>query len=107
MYNTSDTALFTDMQLISQMYGPQIAIMPVGGKYTMDIHEAARAASLIRPDLFIPCHYGDTLGQPADIEELRRGLAFLSPGVQLAPLEPGETIEYTTSSWRKLQPRSE
>ena len=43
VYDTSDTALFSDMQLISQMYGPQIAILPVGGKFTMGVRESARA----------------------------------------------------------------
>ena len=58
VYDAGDTCLFSDMQLISQMYGPQVAILPVGGKYTMGVREGARAASLIRADIVIPCHYG-------------------------------------------------
>ena len=98
VYDTGDTCLFGDMQLISQMYGPQVAILPVGGKFTMGVREAARAASLIRPDLVIPCHYGEAVGQPADIAELTRQVAVLSPGTAVVPLQPGQTVVYTASS---------
>ena len=42
VYDAGDTCLFSDMQLISQMYGPQVAILPVGGKFTMGVREGAR-----------------------------------------------------------------
>ena len=99
IYDTSDTCLFSDMQLIGQVYGPQIAIMPVGGKYTMGVREAARAASFIRPDIVIPCHYGETMGQPADIAELSRAVQFLSPNTKVAAMKPGQTLSYTASSF--------
>ena len=99
IYNTSDTALFSDMQLISQTYGPQIAILPIGGKFTMGIREGARAASLIRPDVVIPCHYGEAVGQPADVEEFTRAVEFLTPTTSVAVMQPNQTLEYTTSSF--------
>ena len=100
IYDTSDTCLFSDMQLIGQMYGPQVAILPVGGKFTMGVREAARAASYIRPDLVIPCHYGDSVGQPADIDELRTQVKFLSPNTEVVALSPGRSLTYTASSYR-------
>jgi L-ascorbate metabolism protein UlaG (beta-lactamase superfamily) len=100
IYDTADTCLFSDMQLIGQMYGPQVAIMPVGGQYTMGIREAARAASLIRPDVVIPCHYGPVMGQPADIGELKKAVKFLSPNTEVVELEVGQTLTYTASSHR-------
>jgi L-ascorbate metabolism protein UlaG (beta-lactamase superfamily) len=99
IYNTSDTALFSDMQLISQTYGPQIAILPVGGKFTMGVREGARAASLIRPDVVIPCHYGDAVGQPADIDEFANAVEFLTPTTRVAVMQPGQALEYTSSSY--------
>ena len=99
IYDTSDTCLFSDMQLIGQMHGPQIAIMPGGGQYTMGVREAARAASLIRPDIVIPCHYGEVMGQPADIGQLSREVAFLSPNTKVAAMEPGQTLTYKSSSY--------
>ena len=100
VYGAGDTCLFGDMQLIGQMYGPQVAILPVGGKYTMGVREGARAASLIRADVVIPCHYGPELGQPADIDELTRQVAILSPGAAVAPLQPGQSLVYTASSYQ-------
>jgi L-ascorbate metabolism protein UlaG (beta-lactamase superfamily) len=100
VYNTSDTTVFSDMQLISQMYGPQVAIMPVGGLYTMGIREAARAASFIRPDIMIPCHYGELQGQPADIEALSNAVSFLSPNTKVVKLDPDESVTYTTSGFK-------
>lgn len=99
VYNTSDTTVFSDMQLISQMYGPQVAILPVGGKFTMGIREAARAASLIRPDIVIPCHYGEAVGQPADIAALKEAVSFLSPNTQVVELRPGQSVVYVASSY--------
>lgn len=100
IYDTADTCLFSDMQLIGQMYGPQIAIMPVGGQYTMGIREAARAASLIRADIVIPCHYGPIMNQPADIGALSDAVQFLSPNTQVVEMQPGQTLTYTASTHR-------
>ena len=99
VYNTSDTSLFSDMQLISQMFGPQIAILPVGGKYTMDIRAGARAASLIRPDVVIPCHYGEATGQPADIDAFAQAVDFQALGTKVAALQSGQTLVYTKSDF--------
>ena len=99
IYDAADTCLFSDMQLIGQMYGPQVAILPVGGKFTMGVREAARAASLVRPDVVIPCHYGDKVGQPADIGALRQGVEFLAAGTRVAPMKVGQTLTYTAASF--------
>ena len=99
VYDSADTTVFSDMQLIAQIYGPQVAILPVGGKYTMGIREAARAASLIRPDVVIPCHYGEALGQPADIDAFSEAVSFLSPNTRVAGIEPGESVTYRASTF--------
>ena len=72
--------------------------MPVGGQYTMGIREAARAASLIRPDVVIPCHYGPVMGQTADIGELKKMVKFLSPNTEVVEMKEGQTLTYTASS---------
>ena len=87
------------MQLISQVYGPQIAIVPVGGKFTMGIREGARAASFIRPDVVIPNHYGEATGQPADMGAFIAAVDLLSPNTKVAALDPGQSVTYTTSSF--------
>jgi len=47
----------------------------------------------------IPCHYGETMGQPADIAELTKAVKFLSPNTAVAAMKPGQTLSYTTSSF--------
>jgi len=99
VYDTSDTTVFSDMQLIGQMYGPKVLILPVGGKFTMGIREGARAASLVRPDVVIPCHHGEAVGQPVDIQAFCQAVAFLAAGVEVVLLEPGQSVTYTGSSY--------
>jgi len=46
-----------------------IALLPVGGRFTMTAEEAADAAKLIKPSLAIPIHYGSIVGTEEDAEE--------------------------------------
>ncbi len=57
VYHAGDTGLFGDMSLIGELYKPKIALLPIGGKYTMGPYEAAKAAELIRPNVVMPMHY--------------------------------------------------
>ncbi|AKA49438.1 hypothetical protein IX51_10405 [uncultured archaeon] len=57
IYHAGDTALFGDMSLIGQLYRPSVAILPIGGFYTMGPREAAMAADLIGAGISIPMHY--------------------------------------------------
>ncbi|MBI1868211.1 MAG: metal-dependent hydrolase [Methylocystis sp.] len=59
LYHMGDTALFGDMALIAELYRPQIGIVPVGGRFTMDGAQAALAVKrYFRFETVIPCHYG-------------------------------------------------
>jgi L-ascorbate metabolism protein UlaG (beta-lactamase superfamily) len=59
IYNTGDTDVFGDMQLISKFYKPDLALVCIGGHFTMDPEHAAYALrELIRPKQVIPIHYG-------------------------------------------------
>ncbi len=59
VYFTGDTALFSDMQLVARRGdGVDIAILPIGGHYTMDRHDAVTAVEFISPKTVIPCHFG-------------------------------------------------
>ncbi len=57
-----------DTDLIPEMAGlrPDVALLPVGGTYTMDAAEAARAARAIEPKVAVPMHYGSLVGAEAD-----------------------------------------
>ncbi|MHB1439252.1 MAG: metal-dependent hydrolase [Cuniculiplasma sp.] len=57
LYHAGDTGVFMDMELIGKMYKPEIALLPIGGHYTMSPAEAARAVEMIHPKVAIPMHY--------------------------------------------------
>ncbi|MBS7609911.1 metal-dependent hydrolase [Candidatus Bathyarchaeota archaeon] len=94
VYFAGDTGVFSDMEIIGRLYSPHVAIMPVGGKYNMGIREAAYASHLIRPDAFIPMHYGTFPDQRADIRALSELLKYLAPATKLIVLKPGESVSY-------------
>jgi L-ascorbate metabolism protein UlaG (beta-lactamase superfamily) len=48
-----------------------IMIVPVGGTYTMNAEEAARAVNMVKPETAIPIHYGDIVGSLEDAEKFR------------------------------------
>lgn len=59
IYHAGDTAVFGDMKYIGERYKPDLALVPIGGNFTMDPADAAYAVrELIRPKVVIPMHYG-------------------------------------------------
>lgn len=92
IYHAGDTALFGDMMLIAQLYKPDVALLPIGGCYTMGPREAAKACELINPRHIIGMHYGTfpvLAGTPA---ELRKYLPARMKG-RVSELEPGMAVE--------------
>ncbi|QRF74692.1 metal-dependent hydrolase [Thermoplasmatales archaeon] len=57
VYHAGDTGVFKDMELIGEMYHPDVALLPIGGHYTMSPHEAAIAAGMIKAPAVVPMHY--------------------------------------------------
>jgi len=89
LYHAGDTAVFGDMQLIGELYHPEVAILPIGGHYTMGPREAAVAARLIKPQAVLPVHFGTfppLKGTPDDLA------ALVDSNVKVIRLEPGQAI---------------
>jgi L-ascorbate metabolism protein UlaG (beta-lactamase superfamily) len=77
------------MALIRRIYAPDVAVLPIGGHFTMAPPEAAVALELLGVKRCIPCHYGTFPLLAGTPEEL----AKLAPDVELITPEPGETVE--------------
>jgi L-ascorbate metabolism protein UlaG (beta-lactamase superfamily) len=92
VYFAGDTGLFGDMQLIGRLYRPEVAVLPVGGKYTMGVREAAYAMELLGSQVLIPGHYNTFPNQQADLAELVRQVAVRAPGARVVALKPGESF---------------
>ena len=74
-YHAGDTCVFSDMQLIRELYRPQLAMLPIGGHFTMGPREAAVACRFLQPAKVIPMHYGTfpmLTGTPDKLKELLR-----------------------------------
>lgn len=92
VYHAGDTAVFKDMELIRELYHPQVAMLPIGSHYVMSPAEAAVACRMLQPQIVIPMHYGTfpvLTGTPAELEQHLAGL----PGVTVIALKPGESLE--------------
>lgn len=57
LYHSGDTGLFGDMRLIGELHALDLAMLPIGGNYTMDIEDALLAVKILQPKLTIPMHY--------------------------------------------------
>jgi L-ascorbate metabolism protein UlaG (beta-lactamase superfamily) len=57
VYHAGDTCLFSDLQLVGRAGQVDVAIVPIGGHFTMDRHDAVLAADFIGAKTIIPCHY--------------------------------------------------
>jgi L-ascorbate metabolism protein UlaG (beta-lactamase superfamily) len=57
VYHLGDTALFSDLQLVGKRHPVDIALICIGGHYTMDRHDAVDAADFVGAKTIIPCHY--------------------------------------------------
>ncbi|UCF15068.1 MAG: MBL fold metallo-hydrolase [Phycisphaerales bacterium] len=83
IYYAGDTDLTEEMKAVGDI---DVALLPVGGKYTMNASQAVEAASHIKPKLVIPYHWGDIVGSRMDAEKFASGVDCI-PKI----LTPGET----------------
>jgi len=87
LYHAGDTAVFGDMKLIQELYRPEVAMLPIGGHFTMGPKEAALAARLLAPKVVLPLHFGTFPPLKGTPQELA---ALIDPGIQVVPWAPGE-----------------
>ncbi len=90
VYHLGDTCLFSDLQLVGKRAPIDVALMCIGGHYTMDSTDAIEAAQLVGASTIIPCHYNtfppietDAAAFKSDVESATRS--------NVVVLEPGET----------------
>ncbi|MEM3841615.1 MAG: metal-dependent hydrolase [Candidatus Micrarchaeaceae archaeon] len=86
IYHAGDTALFGDMKYIGELYSPDVALLPIGGYFTMAPKEAAIAADLIGAKLTFPMHF-NTFPQ---IEQDPSKFASMVKKSKVQILKPGE-----------------
>ena len=83
IYHAGDTCLTSEMKTIKELYAPQIALLPIGGTYTMDVEHAAMAAKWLGVRTVIPMHYGTFPEIEADLERFAQLIAFGNTACQI------------------------
>jgi L-ascorbate metabolism protein UlaG (beta-lactamase superfamily) len=89
VYHLGDTGLFSDMRLIGRREPIDVALMCIGGHYTMDRHDAVEAARLIGARQTIPCHYDTWPPIETDVQAFAADVAAAGAG-EVVVLAPGE-----------------
>ncbi|MFC5864778.1 metal-dependent hydrolase [Acidicapsa dinghuensis] len=89
LYHAGDTTVFRDMELIHELYAPDLVMLPIGDHYTMGPKEAALAVKYLKPKEVLPIHWGTfppLTGRPAQLAEL------VGDSVKIAMVEPGQSL---------------
>jgi L-ascorbate metabolism protein UlaG (beta-lactamase superfamily) len=92
IYHAGDTAVFQDMALIAQLYQPQIALLPIGGNYTMKPVEAAMAVSFLGVKTVVPMHYGTFPALTGTPDALKAELTRRHSPTAVRELTPGKDV---------------
>ena len=93
LYHAGDTCAFSDMQIIGELYQPDVALLPIGDFYTMGPREAAIAVRLLGVKHVIPMHYATfpvLTGTPAALRQALQALGLKE--VEVVEMKPGQTV---------------
>jgi L-ascorbate metabolism protein UlaG (beta-lactamase superfamily) len=90
VYHLGDTGLFSDLALVKARDHVDVALIPIGGHFTMDRHDAVTAADLVGADTVIPCHYNTFPPVEADARAYKSDVESKTSS-KVVVLEPGET----------------
>lgn len=87
IYHSGDTGLTMDMKLLEDEH-IDLAFLPIGGNFTMDVKDAARACEFIKPDKVVPMHYNTFDLIKADPNKFKKRAEY----AEVVILNPGESI---------------
>lgn len=97
IYHAGDTGIFSSMAELGEIYGIQVALLPIGGVFTMDALQAAHACKLLACKIVIPMHWGTfpVLAQSPD--EFRKKLAEIAPDCYCMEMKAGESRDLSVA----------
>ena len=90
IYHAGDTGIFGSMRTLADIYPIDLALLPIGGCFTMDPIQAAAALKLLKPRKVIPMHYKTFPILEQDAKRFVDLAKKEAPGVEVIVLEPGE-----------------
>jgi L-ascorbate metabolism protein UlaG (beta-lactamase superfamily) len=98
VYHSGDTGVFASMELFGRLYAIDLALLPIGGVFTMDPRHAAYACSLLRAKRVVPMHWGTFGILEQSTDRFSEALAEYAPDTMLFPLRPGQSMRIGTTA---------
>lgn len=93
LYDAGDTGPTMEMQVVAELYAPELALLPIGDLYTMAPREAAWAAEKLHVKWVVPMHYGTFPALTGTPDALRAELAARGCRARVVAPKPGEAVE--------------
>jgi L-ascorbate metabolism protein UlaG (beta-lactamase superfamily) len=93
VYHAGDTSLFGDMELWARVYPMDLAIVPIGGVFTMDAEQASEAVKLMQPKIAMPIHYKSFPIIAPSAQEFMDLCSQKAPGVKVISPAIGEVVD--------------
>ncbi len=93
IYHAGDTHVFGDMAIIRELFRPDLAMLPIGGHYTMDPTGAALATELLGVQHVLPIHWGTFPALAGTPQQLQAAVAARGLSAEVHAWSPGDTID--------------
>ncbi|WP_417292002.1 metal-dependent hydrolase [Desulfovibrio porci] len=94
VYHAGDTCIFSGMELWGQLYHIDVALLPIGGVFTMDARQAALACKLLGCKSVIPMHWGTFPVLAQSAEYFQEQVAKLCPDCDCIAIRPGQSLSF-------------
>lgn len=94
IYHAGDTGVFSSMALLGSLYQIKLALLPIGGVFTMDAYQAANACKLIGCETVVPMHWGTfpVLAQTPDV--FAAEVSRIAPNCRCEVLRKGQPVKF-------------
>jgi len=93
VYHAGDTCLFGDMELYARLYPVDVALLPIGGVFTMDADQASEAVKLIKPKIALPIHYASFPIIARNADDFIKQCGEKAPNVMVLVPAAGESVQ--------------
>lgn len=98
IYHAGDTGIFSEMDIWGRLYAIDIALLPIGGVFTMDPRQAAHACSMLRARSVVPMHWGTFPVLEQNTTSFREHLERNAPDCRLFVMSSGESLTLDRST---------
>ncbi len=92
VYHAGDTAIFSEMEIYGRLYPIDLALLPIGGTFTMDARQAAEAVRMLKPGKVMPIHYASFPIVAKTADEFTSYCKKQSPEVEVLSPPVGESV---------------